>query len=152
MIDPELAAFLQQGLSIHLGTRSEALEPSGARVAAVKVDEDRLHLTVYIAKVAAARVLPDLEQNGQAAVVFARPTDDRACQVKGVFVRGRSARPDERPFVAAQWGAFLDNLERIGISRAATAAWAVWPAVAIRLRATALFDQTPGPGAGAPIG
>jgi len=33
----------------------------------------------------------------------------------------------------------------------ATKAWVTWPAVAIRVRANALFNQTPGPGAGAPI-
>jgi hypothetical protein len=26
--------------------------------------------------------------------------------------------------------------------------WQVWPCVAVRVRVTALFDQTPGPGAG----
>jgi hypothetical protein len=33
----------------------------------------------------------------------------------------------------------------------ATRAWVTWPAVAIRLRATAVFNQTPGPDAGAPF-
>ena len=41
---------------------------------------------VYVATVAAELVLPDLESGGQAAVSFGRPVDERACQVKGVFV------------------------------------------------------------------
>ena len=151
MIDPELRGFLESGLGIHIGTRDVHLHANGARAAAIKVGEDGLHLVVYLAEVAARRVLPDLRSNGQAAVVFARPTDDRACQVKGIFVDARAAGENEREFVDAQWDRFLDQLERIGIPRLAAQGWITWPAVAVRLRATAVFEQTPGPDAGAPL-
>ena len=150
MIDAELGGFLQQGLAIHIGTRNQDLQPNGARAAAIGVDPDGVHLVVYVPEVAARRVLPDLQSNGHAAIAFVRPIDDRACQVKGSFVESWPARPDERPLVERQWRGFMDNLEKIGIPRAAAQGWAVWPAVAVRLRATAVFDQTPGPGAGAP--
>jgi hypothetical protein len=151
MIDAELSAFLHEGVGIHIATRNAALQPNGARALAVKVEDDGRHLVVYVARVAAARLLQDLEDNGQASVGFGRPVDDRACQVKGVFIESRDASEAERPFIAAQWDGFLTNLETIGIPRAATRGWITWPAVAIRLRANALFNQTPGPGAGAPI-
>ena len=151
MIEPELAAFLQEGVGIHLGTRNAALQPNGSRALAVKVEEDGRHFVVYVAAVAAARLLPDLEANGQAAVGFGRPVDDRACQVKGVFVEARDASETERALISTQWDGFLASLEQIGIPRAATRGWITWPAVGIRLRANAIFDQTPGPGAGAPI-
>lgn len=151
MIDRTLAAFLEEGVGIHIATRNEALQPNGARAIAVRVEPDGAHLVVYVARVAAARILPDLESNGQAAVGFGRPVDDRACQVKGVFAGVRDATEDERPQVLAQWDGFLGSLEKIGIPRAATRTWVTWPAVAIRLRANALFDQTPGPDAGAPL-
>lgn len=151
MIDATLASLLEDGVGIHLGTRNERLEPNGARAIALKVERDGRHVWVYMAQAAAARVLPDLEANGQAAVVVARPTDDRACQVKGVFVGARQLRPDERQHARAQWNAFLTNLEHIGIPRAAVCAWHSTPDLAIRLRATAIFEQTPGPSAGAAI-
>lgn len=151
MIDTELAAFLQEGVGIHVATRDSAMRPNGARAIAVRVEPDGEHLVVYVARIAAARILPDLEANGQAAVGFGRPVDDRACQVKGVFTGVREATEDERAAVLAQWDGFLGSLEKIGIPRIATKTWVTWPAVAIRLRANALFNQTPGPGAGAPI-
>ena len=151
MIDRDLAAFLEEGVGIHIGTRTAGMEPNGARAIAVSVDPDGTHLVVYVSRVAAARILPDLEANGQAAVGFGRPIDDRACQVKGVFTGVRDASEDERGKVLAQWDGFLGSLEKIGIPRAATRTWVTWPAVAIRLRANALFNQTPGPGAGAPL-
>ena len=151
MIDAALAAFLQEGVGIHIGTRNGARQPNGARAIAVQVEPDGEHFVVYVARVAASRILPDLVSNGQAAVGFGRPIDDRACQVKGVFVSVRDADDDERPLVVAQWDGFLGSLEKIGIPRAATRTWVTWPAVAIRLRANALFNQTPGPDAGAPL-
>ena len=151
MIHGPLAAFLQEGVGIHIATRNAALEPNGTRALAVKVEDDGRHLAVYVARVASVRILGDLEDNGQAAVSFGRPVDDKACQVKGTFLAARDASDDERPLIAAQWDGFLASLEQIGIPRAMTGGWATWPAVAIRLRANAIFDQTPGPGAGAPI-
>jgi len=151
MIDRALAEFLEGAVGIHLGTRDEQLEPHGARCVAVAVDPDGAHLVVYLARGAAERVLPDLRANGQAAVGFARPVDERACQVKGVFVDARDATEDERPRVIGQWQSFLANLEQIGIARATYGAWLTWPCVAIRLRAMALFEQTPRPGTGGPL-
>jgi hypothetical protein len=151
MIETELAAFLEEGVGIHIGTRNEALQPNGARAIAVRVEPGGEHLEVYVANVAAVRLVPDLESNGQAAVGFGRPVDDRACQVKGVFVGMREATEAEKPAVLAQWDGFLASLEKIGVPRVATTTWVTWPAVAIRLRVTALFNQTPGPDAGAPL-
>jgi hypothetical protein len=50
-----------------------------------------------------------------------------------------------------QWDGFMASLAQIGIPRDVTREWVTWPAVAIRLKATAIFNQTPGPDAGTPI-
>ena len=151
MIAPELAAFLEGGVSIYIATRNRDLDPGGARVAAVKVDPDGGHITAYIPKAAAGAVVADLRANRQLALGFARPSDDRACQIKGEFVQARAAARREQRFVAGQWRAFVAELEQIGIPGKVTEGWKTWPATAIRVRVTALFTQTPGPGAGAPI-
>jgi hypothetical protein len=151
MIDRDLAAFLEGGLSILFGTRNDRLEPNGIRATAVRAHDDGRHLVVYLPEVAAGQVLPDLESNGQAAVVFCRITDDRTYQVKGEFVEARAATPGEREFVTAQWERFLANLEAVGFPPASTGRWSTWPSIGIRIRATALFDQTPGPRAGAAL-
>jgi hypothetical protein len=151
MIDPTLAAFLQEGIAIHIGTRDAALVPSGARVTAAIVEPSGTHLVVYLPKLAAPHVMPNLEANRQAAVVFVRPVDDRSCQVKGEFVSARAATARDRPQVMQQWDGFMTQLERIGIPRVAASGWVTWPSIAIRLRATSLFDQTPGPQAGRPL-
>lgn len=151
VIADELAAFLEEGLGIHIATRNGRFEPSGARALALRVHEDREHVTVYLASVAAERLMDDLRANGQAAVGVARPVDERACQLKGFFVESRDARPDERALIDRQFDGFIDNLGQIGIPGAPLSGWARWPATAITLKTTALFEQTPGPNAGVPM-
>jgi hypothetical protein len=148
MITGELASFLQQGLSLHIGVRDERLQPDGVRAIAARVEEDGRHLVVYVAEVAASRILPQLHDNGHAAVAFARPVDDRACQVKGTFIDARPVGEAAREDVMAQWNGFVNQLEQIGITRKAVLGWTIWPAVAIRLKVTSVFEQTPGTGAG----
>ena len=151
MIAPQLARFLEEGLGIYVGTRDDGLRPNGARALAVMVAGGGAELTVHLAAVAADRLLPDLRSNGQVAVSFARPVDDRACQIKGLFVAARPTSDEERAAVERQWQGFLSQLEKIGIPEAATESWVRWPAIAVRVSVTAVFDQTPGPLAGTPL-
>jgi hypothetical protein len=149
MLDKHLSAFLEEGLSTHIGSRNSRLEPNAARVAALRVEPDGQHVTAFVPTVGAALLLPDLHANGQVTIVSARPPDERGCQVKGTFVNAWDATDADRPIVSAQWERFRDRLEMIGLPRVATDGWVTWPCTAIRLRVEAVFDQTPGPGAGA---
>jgi hypothetical protein len=151
MISKDLAAFLQEGIAIQIGTRNARFEPNGARVVAVRVGEDGGTIVAFVPEIAAPQVLPDLHANGQAALVFARPPDERACQVKGVFVEARDARAEDKTFVLDQWERWVVRLTSIGLPRETTERWQTWPCVAVTLRVTALFDQTPGPRAGAAL-
>ena len=109
------------------------------------------HLVLFLTTLASRSVLPDLQSTGQAAVCFARPPDERACQIKGEFAGAREASEGERAIVEGQWARWLDRLTTIGFSRATFGHWPSWPCVAIHVRVTAIFNQTPGPGAGAPL-
>jgi hypothetical protein len=148
MIDAELASFLQQGIAIHLGTRNERLEPNGVRVIAVRVEDDGEHVIAYVPAGGSDQIVPDLETNGRAAIVFSRPPDERACQLKGTQAGIRMATDDERGFVEAQWDRWIERLTTIGLLRETFDHWPAWPCVAIRVRVTAIFNQTPGPGTG----
>ena len=150
MLDKSLTEFLEHGLAIHIGTRNAALRPNGCRVAAVRVEDQGRNLVAYLPTAGAAAVLEDLRSNGQAAVSFARPTDDRAVQVKGQLISARDAEPSEEAFVLGQWQALLRELDMIGLAAlTSTSTWPMWPCVAVRIRVTAVFSQTPGPEAGA---
>jgi hypothetical protein len=96
MISGPMAEFLQGGLGIHVGTRDRQLRPNGARGLAVTVDADGVHFEVYVPTVAAARLMPDLESNGQAAVVIGPPTQERPSHLNGLS-RGPPAPPEPEP-------------------------------------------------------
>jgi hypothetical protein len=151
MIDEILAEFLQSGLGIHLGTRTEQLEPFGCRATAIKVDDDGKHAVVYVPKAASPRIFENLRTNGCAAISMARPADERAVQVKGLMLFSWEAKPEEEAFARVQWAGFLGQLEAIGLPAVATSSWQVFPSVAVRIKVTAVFNQTPGPDAGAAL-
>jgi Pyridoxamine 5'-phosphate oxidase len=151
MLPPDTVDFLEAGQSIHLATRNHANEPSGTRVVAARVDADRTHVTLFLLQRASATALENLRANGQAAACFGRPTDDHACQIKGTFVEERRVTDDDRQVIDAQRELLLRQLETIGIPRILVTGWPMWPCVAVRIKVTALFNQTPGPGAGAPL-
>jgi hypothetical protein len=134
MINKELAAFLEEGIGIQIGTRNASLEPNGARVVAVRVEDNGTHIVAFVP---------------ERALVFARPPDERSCQVKGVFERMDAAASADERFVREQWRRWLERLTMIGLPLSTLERWHVWPCVAVRLRVTALFNQTPGPNAGA---
>lgn len=148
MISEEIATFFEAGHSVHIATRGADLAPNGTRAWAVVVDPDRVHLTAYVTTAAAKGMLRDLAHHPEVALTFSRVTDHVTWQAKGVCTGVRAARASERPVVAGQAEAFRVHLEEIGIAKELTAQWTPWPATAIRVRVTELFDQTPGPGAG----
>lgn len=151
MIDAILAEFLQSGLGIHVGTRDERLEPWGCRATALKVENDGKHAVVYVPKAAAPQIFENLRTNGRVAISMARPADERAVQVKGLMLFSWDAKPEEEAFARVQWAGFLGQLDGIGLPGVATSSWKVFPCVAVRLKVTAVFNQTPGPDAGAAL-
>jgi hypothetical protein len=151
MISDELAGFLESGLAITIATRDADLEPDGGWAWAARVHEDRASLTLFVHERSAPALLRNLQSHPEIAIAFDLPSSHRACQVKGRFTASRRARPGERAEIERQAQAFVVDLESIGIPQAMTAGWKCWPSVAIELRVTQLFEQTPGPGAGEPM-
>ena len=68
--------------------------------------------------------------------------------VKGVLEGISEAGGADERFVRDQWARWLQRLTTIGLPLSTLEGWDVWPCVAIRIRVTALFNQTPGPNAG----
>lgn len=148
LLTPELATFLESGLSIVVGTRDASLRPDGAAAWAIRAHDDGVHLTVFMHVENVSRLMPNLTVCPQVAVTMDLPTTHRACQVKGDVVSIRAALDDERPEVERQLDAFNRDLEALGIPRVMFSGWKAWPCSAIVVRATDVFEQTPGPGTG----
>lgn len=151
LLTPELAEFLESGLPTTLATRDGELQPDGAWVWGTRVHGDRRRLTIYMAPESAAAMLRNLREHPEIAIVFDRPHDHRACQVKGLLESARTPGEDERAHVERQVEGVRVHLELVGIPRAMNAAWKIWPCAALDIVVTHLYEQTPGPGAGEPL-
>jgi len=151
VITPELACFIGSGISVLVGTRDAQLRPDCVRAAGVKADPQTGTLTLFLPAATSERALANLADNGRIAVTVTRAIDHHSLQIKGGALAVRPSTAEERPeieryleLLAADWG-------HVGVPRQATKAMNCWPAFTVTLRAEALFEQTPGPGAGGPL-
>lgn len=151
MISAELATFLESGVSLLVGTRDAGLHPEALRAVGARVEPGGAEVTVLVPVATAARTLGNLRENGRIAVCFSRAEDHRSVQLKGAVVALRDADEADRRVVERYRALLADALAGVGLPPRLTSRIAHWPAVAARFRVEAVFVQTPGPGAGAPL-
>jgi hypothetical protein len=152
VISEELATFVQSGVSILVGTRDAACRPEGTRGFGALVGPARDELTVFVAASTGGRTLANARANGRVAVCFTRIVDHRSMQLKGSALEVRDARPEERVAIDRYGGLLVQIMGEIGVPPRIILRLSRWPAHALRLRIESVFVQTPGPGAGAPLG
>ncbi len=144
----DLVAFLDSGLSMLAASRDAELRPTVSRAVAIQPGADRGVVTVFLSDAAAASLLALLGPGVPLAVTCSRVATLRTVQLKGIVARVRPATEAERPLVDRQSTGYTDSLSVIGFPPAVVRRWVTWPATAVELRIHAIFEQTPGPGAG----
>jgi hypothetical protein len=151
MIPDSIAALLQTGISVMVGTRDASLIPECTRAWGLHVADDRRTVTFFLSKAIAARTIENLRDNGRIAVTCTRPTDHITCQLKGRLRKMKPVTAGDRD-LSRQWHReFMAELKAIGVPSALGEAWIVEPTVAVEMTVTDVFDQTPGPGTGKSI-
>ncbi len=151
MITPELARFIESGISVLVGTRDARLRPDCLRAAGVRADAAAGTLTIFLPAKTSERALANLADNGRIAVTVTRAIDHRSLQIKGEAVAVRPSSPEERGFIEQYLELLAADWSHVGVPRKATKSMNYWPAFTVTLRSEALFEQTPGPGAGGPL-
>ena len=150
LIDTELAAFLQSGISMHIATARDGL-PQITRAAGCRIATDRRRVTLFVIPSQSVGVLDDIAANGSLAAVFTKPRSHRTVQLKGRDARIGSASAEDEAAVRAQVEAFRAELVEIGFpDRLGTtlAAGTPGPLLGITFTVASAFIQTPGPAAG----
>jgi pyridoxine/pyridoxamine 5'-phosphate oxidase len=140
---------LQPGRSILVGTVDPTGWPAACRGVSLVVDEDRQGVTVYVPVATGAQTVANLASNNRIAVVASEPASHSTVQLKGRIRAVRVARGDEEDRVRLFVERFADSLDEVGLPRGVTRTMTCWPAFAIEVAVEAVFDQTPGPRAGA---
>ena len=114
--------------------------------------DDGRELVVLVPVAPAGATAANLRDNGRVAVLFSRASDHRSLQVTG---RARSVEPaaeSDRAAIDRYRCELAQELARVGMPPRLTLRAAHWPCLAVRLSVEAIYVQTPGPGAGAPLG
>ena len=152
MLPAELVDFVESGVSALVGTRDAQLRPAAMRAMGCIVAKKRRSLAILLPEAAGRRTIANLEAGSPIAVTFSRIVDHRTVQVKGSCLRVRAAGPVEQEATQRYLAAFTEALYFIGVSRATARRVRLEPCVVAEIDVRELFEQTPGPGAGAPLG
>jgi hypothetical protein len=147
----EAQELILAGTATIVATRDTEMRPTLTRGWGVRFSEDGGLLTLCVGIAPGSPVRAHLEENGEIAITCSRPTTYRTTQVKGkAEVLGE---PDERQLaaVAAHVEAFSAEVILLGLPDDAGARLADDGLLAVAVSPRELFDQTPGPGAGAAL-
>ena len=149
LIDSELAAFLQSGISMHIATARGGV-PQITRAAGVRVAPDLRRVTLFVIPSQSVGVLDDIAASGVVAAVFTKPRSHRTVQLKGKDARIASASAEDEAMVRAQVEAFRAELASIGFPErlGATLAAGAPGLLGVTFTVATAFIQTPGPAAG----
>jgi len=153
-LDAGHAAFIQGPVSVIVASRNAELLPDVVRGCGCRVSRDRRQVIVLIEADRASTLLDDIAANGMIAAVFSQPSTHKTIQLKGTDARVVSVTAADRAAAQRHLRDWSEDLGRIGYKEAFAAALhgGAGALAAIRFTPTAAFQQTPGPGAGQPIG
>ena len=151
MISPDLAEFIEAGVSVQVGTRDAQLVPECQRAVGARAEPDREQVTVYVPCGVGERIAANARATGRIAVCYARIADHHSIQLKGAVSEVRLAEASERERIERYLQSLAEAFGSIGLPHAITLRLARWPCFAIRFRVESSFVQTPGPGAGRPV-
>ena len=143
--------WLQGGESIIVATADAEGVPATCRGIAIAAGKDPDTLTLYLPAATAHESLANIATTRRIAVAASHPLSHRTVQVKGVTRGVKLAAPAEEAFVQQRWNEFAAVLDEIGLPRGVMHGVAHWPAFAVEMTIEQVFDQTPGPNAGAAL-
>ena len=155
-IDDALKAFLESGVSVVVGTRDEGLVPEIVRAWGPHVSRDRKSVRLCVPEATSVRTRTNLVGNGGIAVSCSLPSNYETVQLKGRHLRTTRPSTEDLLRVERHRELFAGVNESIGVPRSRVEAFwrrelAESPLlVTIHFVVHAVFNQTPGPDAGAP--
>jgi hypothetical protein len=153
----ELKRLPGTGVAILIGTGDEARVPELSRAWGLRVSDNGEAIDVSVHVGVAGLTLDNLAADPRVAVTMSSPSTYRSLQVKGRAVATRAAGKKDRQRVAGHQAAFTEEVQSIGVPLDAVTSFLEYEKkiradlVTISVQVEAVFDQTPGPSAGARV-
>lgn len=161
LLPRELMDLADSGPVVIVGSADASRVPELSRAWGVQLIAESDDVVLCVPSASARRVLANLESTGRIAVTITNPRTYRSFQLKGRVIAITLASASDRERVAAHQEAFVESVAAIGLPRESTRRFfsgepdddddedAAAGLMAVRVHVEALFDQTPGPAAGA---
>lgn len=153
MVPQKIVEFLLYANVAHAGTRDARLVPHGHSVCGWILAPDLRTLTVILPEGAQAHLIESLQDNGQFAVTVEKYPENETYQFKGRYVSHRPAVQSDVELVQGIRERFIQAvLPYAGeLAEGALRSFIQKPAIAVDMKIREIYEQTPGPGAGARI-
>ena len=146
-----LKRCLEPGVSLLVGSVSAAGVPAVCRAVALTATDNLSTATTYLPLATSQDTIANVASTHWIAVAATNVVDHCSTQLKGIVTNVRLARDDESPLLRAQLDQFGDVVDALGLPKRIIRTVAVWPAFAVEFRVDEIYDQTPGPQAGAAL-
>jgi hypothetical protein len=151
LLTSDVTTFVHSGVAVIVASANAELVPALTRGAAPRVAADRRTIDVFVGRAQSRVCLTNLAPGRPIAVTLVDPTDYGALQIKGLSAGHRDADDEDRDWHDRYWSLFMANMQRVGIVPARAKRLSVSDIVRLTFAPTAIFHQTPGPGAGRQI-
>jgi hypothetical protein len=148
-VDEELSDFLSRGVAGLVAACDERLRPSIGRAWAPRGSDDGSRLTVCVEAPPGSAIRASLEALGTVAATFSLPSTYRTVQLKGEALALREPTAEELEAVGKHVDAFSREAETVGLPPGSGRRLHDRRLVALAFAVRELYDQTPGPNAGA---
>ncbi len=152
VIEQRLADFVHTATHMVLGTRDAKLRPHGAHAMGCRVDCAAGTVTVFAPLSLHTVTLDDVRATKVATVVVGGGEHHETYQFKGEVTEVRAMTEADGAVQGAYLAKLATDLTNAGLPFQDWTLPPVQPGMAVVVRVTDIFVQTPGPGAGARIG
>lgn len=155
LTDAQLALIDSGRLSMSMASRDMRRVPSLSRAVGCHASADRQRITLLLLRTQARQLLQDIAATRMAAAVFSLPSNHFTFQIKGRDAAEVPVQDTDCDACARHREAFAQELLPLGYSLEFSRAIHDFVAddlVAVSFTISDIFEQTPGPGAGARMG
>jgi hypothetical protein len=154
-LDRSIADFIESGeVSLYVAGCDAQRHPLATRAFGCRVSPESGEVTTWASRLAAPELLEDISANGRLALVVSHVETCKTFQLKTVNAEVVPADSADYPRVIAYHDAFIRQTLRMGYPEAMLRSMMQYrldKLAAIVFAPSAVFAQTPGPGAGAAV-
>jgi hypothetical protein len=150
-IEGHVTELIAGGVATIVASRDDRLRPSIARGWAIEVSADGTDVRLCVEAPVGSRMRDNLQSNGAIAVTCSRPTTYRTVQLKGRVASIADPSAEQLADVERHAEAFSSEAEQVGLGPGSGFRLLDSALLSVIFEVAEIYDQTPGPNAGARI-